>query len=1203
MSRGGKKKGERTLTQELASFLSKVLVPDLTERAKTREVRHALEKRYLHEKAANRVAVRLEEWIERTVEQVGAAWVLSCVFIRTLEDRELLGQRRLAGPGAKDSYNQFIEIAPSLNARDYLLVVLREVASFSAAEDVLGPRHNPAWRLSPSHEAARKLLDVFQEEDENGTLRWTFSGAATRFLGDLYQDLSEEVRKRYALLQTPPFVEKFILDLTLEPAIVEFGLEEVRLIDPTCGSGHFLLGAFERLFEQRRLKAPGVSTKEHALAALAQVYGVDLNPYAVAIARFRLALAYLEKAEIGKLINAPRLPLNLVVADSLLYGGRHQANLSELDEDRARWGDEIFDLEHPTEARRVFGQRYHAVVGNPPYITCKDAALRDAYRARYDSCYREYALAAPFTERFFELSVDSGFVGLINANSFMKREFGRRLIEVVLPRYDLSRVIDTSGAYIPGHGTPTVLLFGRNRRPMADTIPVVLGKRGEPSTPDDAAQGKVWSSISLNYAVNQFEDEFISVAMFERGVLSRYPWSLGGGGLSDLKECLDERAVRRLKDVVESIGFGAISGEDEVFLLPRDVALRNGIRPEHLRPMIVGGDVRDWGAFDELEIVWPCNARAERLEESDIQDILRFFWPWRRRLQERKVFGVNILKRGIPWWAIREVYKDRFQTPLTITFPFVATHNHFVLDRGGRVFNRTAPIIKLPERVGEDEHLELLGYLNSSTACFWMKQVFQPKNSAEHKTHPDPERNRYEHAGEGLKALPVPRTEQLGRKLVELSRRLMNLASERGALLSKSSFFQAIESSASGKDLVDKIASLWRAADHIREQMIVLQEELDWSIYVLFGLAPADVLLDTVLPGSVCPRGMRPFERILPRKSFVRERGVGISLEQAEIPPVNALSEWLEKTWERRAGAIQSVPELSILEQPLFKRQWRDTDENISEFRYREDKALSCCEQWVTTRLEEHFSREVGGPCAAIDFDELSGRLRGKLGFGALLEFVLGLSGMPKDMVGRIVALESVPFLLAMRMTESGLARQKDWEATWVQQRAEDSGQRIRITIPPEYESDDFVSPQVWRHRGALDVPKERFILYPGLAKDGQGALVGWTGWNMLERANVLAALYQERKMGDGWESERLVPLLAGLLELVPWLQQWHNEPNPDFNGERLGDYYAQFVTEEARSFGLTLDDLRNWRPAKAAAKKRTPKKNKAAASDTEDAA
>ena len=106
-------------------------------------------------------------------------------------------------------------------------------------------------------------------------------------------------------------------------------------------------------------------------------------------------------------------------------------------------------------------------------------------------------------ERFFDLAVKgdgtpqqpAGFVGQITANSFMKREFGKKLIEEYLPRWDLTHVIDTAGAYIPGHGTPTVILFGKNQPPVSGTIRTVLGIRGEPAAPDDPAQGLVWQAI------------------------------------------------------------------------------------------------------------------------------------------------------------------------------------------------------------------------------------------------------------------------------------------------------------------------------------------------------------------------------------------------------------------------------------------------------------------------------------------------------------------------------------------------------------------------------------------------------------------------------------------------------------------------------------------------------------------------------------
>ena len=65
----------------------------------------------------------------------------------------------------------------------------------------------------------------------------------------------------------------------------------------------------------------------------------------------------------------------------------------------------------------------------------------------------------------------------------------------------------------------------------------------------------------------------------------------------------------------------------------------------------------------------------------------------------------------------------------------------------------------------------------------------------------------------------------------------------------------------------------------------------------------------------------------------------------------------------------------------------------------------------------------------------------------------------------------------------------------------------------------------------------------------------------------------------------RLQRSLAGLLELVPWLEQWHNDVDPVY-GERMGSYYKDFVAEEARAHGFTLDDLRAWTPVASAAKR-----------------
>ena len=119
--------------------------------------------------------------------------------------------------------------------------------------------------------------------------------------------------------------------------------------------------------------------------------------------------------------------------------------------------------------------------------------------------------------------------------------------------------------------------------------------------------------------------------------------------------------------------------------------------------------------------------------------------------------------------------------------------------------------------------------------------------------------------------------------------------------------------------------------------------------------------------------------------------------------------------------------------------------------------------------------------------------------------------------------------------------------------------------MPPKYTSADFLTSDIWRLRGKLDVPKERFVSYPHCSRDGDPSLVvGWAGWDHLRQAKALAAYYVRMKTREGWPAERLVPLLAGLDQLVSWLKQWHNEVDPEYD-LRMGDYYADFVRDEAQ--------------------------------------
>jgi hypothetical protein len=166
--------------------------------------------------------------------------------------------------------------------------------------------------------------------------------------------------------------------------------------------------------------------------SLESVHGCDKNPFAASIARFRLLVVVLRSAGVSRLDQASEFPINIAVGDSLIHGGGIQLKISE--EPHTYVTEDVNEF---VRSCNLLGRSsYHVVVGNPPYITVKDKNENQNYRVRYSACSGAYALSVPFAQRLFQLAIrtsgnerNAGYIGQITANSFMKREFGKKLIE------------------------------------------------------------------------------------------------------------------------------------------------------------------------------------------------------------------------------------------------------------------------------------------------------------------------------------------------------------------------------------------------------------------------------------------------------------------------------------------------------------------------------------------------------------------------------------------------------------------------------------------------------------------------------------------------------------------------------------------------------------------------------------------------------
>lgn len=258
----------------------------------------------------------------------------------------------------------------------------------------------------------------------------------------------------------------------------------------------------------------------------------------------------------------------------------------------------------------------------------------------------------------------------------------------------------------------------------------------------------------------------------------------------------------------------------------------------------------------------------------------------------------------------------------------------------------------------------------------------------------------------------------------------------------------------------------------LRGELVVLQEDIDWLIYSTFGLvdgyAPTDA--KTATPDQ------RPM-----------------------------FGDSAHRMWSSRRDAIARSPTLSFLEDPMYKRLWRGRQGVFGlGTKTLEAEARETLDAWLQEKAEtlqlEPAVRSVSRIALALASAPAIGRVLASAAPGA--DPALSAEAL-------LLEADTVPYLAALRHTDIGLQKRALWESTWAHQRHEDAGHKVSVSVPPKYDAKDFRDPAYFRLRGKLDVPKERFISYPGAEKDDdKSPLYGWAGWDHLQQATALSALY-----------------------------------------------------------------------------------------------
>ncbi len=502
--------------------------------------------------------------------------------------------------------------------------------------------------------------------------------------------------------------------------------QPLRILDPACGSGSFLLGAYQFLLDwhlqaylqdpERWLKgkqppleaATGgsyrLSIAERKRILMNNIYGVDIDPQAVEVTKLSLLLKVLEgeaaKDQMSMQFERvlPDLERNIKCGNSLIGCDFYEGRLQGVDEDAERrvnafdWEDEFKDA--------MASGGFDAVIGNPPYVRQEELSeFKGHFQQHYETFRPTADLYVLFIELGHRLLRDGGLYGMIVSNKWLRAAYGEPLRRYLTTQVTIREIVDFAGLPVFEGATVRTIIILSAKHPGTGTNVRYLA----PLTMEDFASVRSGSRLR----------EFVELKSIALPPASLLPagWSLSEHAASELVQRLLAQGTP-LKRYLPGgkTYFGVKTGLNEAFVV--DCATRDALiaadpkSAEILRPLVAGRDVQRYHIEykDKYLILTEIGVPIHRYPA-----IFAHLKRYQSQLEKR-------WDKGNIWWELRPCdYYERFSQP-KIIYPDIAATCRFTLDRNGYFGVNTTYFLP-----GDD--LYLLGLLNSKLAVRYFSHV------------------------------------------------------------------------------------------------------------------------------------------------------------------------------------------------------------------------------------------------------------------------------------------------------------------------------------------------------------------------------------------------------------------------------------------------------------------------------------------------
>ncbi|MFX0144530.1 MAG: class I SAM-dependent DNA methyltransferase [Candidatus Hodarchaeota archaeon] len=288
----------------------------------------------------------------------------------------------------------------------------------------------------------------------------------------------------------PKILNQIIQNHKLKEKLIR-KVKSMKILDPSCGSGRFIVSVAEQLYKIYQIIEPELSNLEIKKNIIqTNLYGIEIENSAIIISKLRLIKWLLStNADSYYIDNFNLKSLRLGNVNHIIEKMDLGLNFSNLD----------FLLEFNSN-------KFDIIIGNPPYVEnkkIKDTTFKKKLSKRYKTAYRLYDLSILFIERALELLENNGFLSFLLPNKFLSADYGIKVRLLLLNECVIKEIINLSS-----------LPIFQN----IATYPIILSlKKAKPSK-EEEVKIKIF-----NYITELTEYNEANIIKFDQNLISKLP--------------------------------------------------------------------------------------------------------------------------------------------------------------------------------------------------------------------------------------------------------------------------------------------------------------------------------------------------------------------------------------------------------------------------------------------------------------------------------------------------------------------------------------------------------------------------------------------------------------------------------------------------------------------------------------------------------